>query len=835
METDHQLTISKILSYEENLVEKWDKENTYHINGISEKKKYYVLVMFPYPSGKVHMGHVRNYSLGDALARYKRLRGFHVLHPIGWDSFGLPAENAAIKNNIPPAEWTHSNIDAMRIQLKRMGFSYDWGREIATCTSRYYHWNQYIFLKFLEKGWAYKKEAWVNWCGKCSTVLANEQVVNGTCWRHENEKIQKKNLAQWFFKITGFADELLEAHASLNGKWPNRVLSMQKNWIGRSEGALVRFKVLGDSSLTVFTTRVDTIYGATYLALAPENPLLEKIRDETHRQQVEAFREKVLSMSEMERENPDHKEGIFTGLYAEHPLLDKKIPIYAANFVLPQYGTGAVMSVPAHDQRDFEFAKKYGLPIIQVIAPQKNEDSAEPISLKEAFTQDGFLINSNEHTNMTSQEAREKITQKLTSENSGEPKTEYRIRDWLISRQRYWGTPIPVVYCEACGVVPLNAEDLPVLLPEDVAFDQNKNPLTDHTDFLSTDCPKCGGEARRETDTMDTFVDSSWYFLRYVSPDENKSPVDKSMAEYFMPVDHCIGGIEHANMHLLYARYFMRALNRLDMVKGSEPFASLLTQGMVLKDGKAMSKSLGNVVEPDELIEKYGADTLRVFSLFAAPAEKDLDWSEFAVEGSFRMIKRLYRFVEEKRTSAGLRFTAHGPKTSLSQERSFRLMQETHAVIKMLTEEMERLSYNTSIARLMEMLNFYYLHYFDLNKDGFEPQEEDVLSFSISSFLTMLMPFAPFVSWELLSRMGMKKEEELSWPAFDEKYLIKNQMTIVIQINGKTRGQIEVGSSSKEEEILTLAKSEKKAAHHLAGKTIRRSIYVPKKLVNFVV
>ena len=674
-EQEYQLGIQDIREFEERWIRKWEAEKTYHIEGSSSKPfkpKYYVLVMFPYPSGKIHLGHVRNYSLGDVLSRYKRLRGFQVLHPIGWDSFGLPAENAAIKNNIAPAKWTSSNMNAMRSQLKRVGLSYDWRREIATCKQDYYHWNQYIFLKFLEKGWAYKKEAWVNWCGECNTVLANEQVVDGTCWRHSEEKAVKKKLAQWFFKITEFAEELLQGHEELKNNWPNRVLAMQKNWIGKSQGTLIRFKMnsLVDSKidshqiLEVFTTRVDTIYGATYLAVAPEHPILAEMDSQIapeYRKKIQEFRKKVLAMSEIDRENPHSKEGVFTSLEAEHPLLSKKIPVYAANFVLPQYGTGAVMSVPAHNARDFEFAQTYGLPIIRVIAPKKNGIPDE--SLKEAFTQDGFLVNSEEHTGLSSQDARKKITEVLFKNEMGEGKTQYRIRDWLISRQRYWGTPIPMIYCDACGVVPAREEDLPVLLPEDVDFSGNTNPLTAREDFLNVKCPQCRSKAVRETDTMDTFVDSSWYFLRYISPHEKNAPVDQKEANYFMPVDQCIGGIEHANMHLLYARYFTRALNRLKIIDQKEPFTRLLTQGMVLKEGKAMSKSRGNVVDPDELIEKYGADTIRVFSLFAAPAEKDLDWSEFAVEGSFRMIRRLYRFVENKRnTLNGFSFVTQPPE-----------------------------------------------------------------------------------------------------------------------------------------------------------------------------
>ena len=852
----YQLGIQEIHRFEEGLIEKWEKEKTYHVHyhtkNASSKPKYYVLVMFPYPSGKIHMGHIRNYSLGDTLSRYKRLRGFQVLHPIGWDSFGLPAENAAIKHNVAPSEWTSSNINAMRSQLKRMGFSYDWDREIATCLENYYHWNQYIFLKFLEKGWAYRKEAWVNWCSKCDTVLANEQVVGGACWRHSEEKVKKKKLAQWFFRITEFAEELLQGHEELKDNWPGRVLSMQKNWIGKSQGAFIYFKISSNRTLKVFTTRADTIYGATYLAVAPEHSILsEEPIDPKYKKKIREFCEKVLSMPEIDRENPDLKEGVFTGLEAEHPLLPKKIPIYAANFVLPQYGTGAVMSVPAHDTRDFEFAQKYDLPVIQVIVSHQDGSVKEP--LKEAFTEDGFLIHSEEYTGLSSREARQKITRHLSDNDLGEEKTQYRIRDWLISRQRYWGTPIPVVYCDTCGVVPVREEDLPIPLPQDANFSGSTKPLAARKDFLNVECPKCQSKAIRETDTMDTFVDSSWYFLRYLSPHEKNALINQQEADHFMPVDQCIGGIEHANMHLLYARYFTRALNRLNIIRQKEPFTKLLTQGMVLKEGKAMSKSLGNVVDPDELIAKYGADTIRVFSLFAAPPEKDLEWSEFAVEGSFRMIRRLYCFVEKLRDRLerpGFSFVTRPPEIEPSDEPDFKLMQQTYLTIKNVTGDMERLSYNTCIAYLMEMLNFYYLHYFDFDPEeshssdinqkkgqAFDSKTIQTLSFSVSSFLILFSPFAPFISLELLTRMGLINEEQLEWPEVQEKYLVKDRMLIVIQINGKVRDQLEVEASvtQDKDKIVESALSQEKIIHHLQGRSIQRSIYVPQKLVNFVV
>ena len=842
-EKEFQLNIKKIHEYEEKWISHWEVNKTYHISGLPEKKKYYILVMFPYPSGKIHMGHVRNYSLGDVLARYKRLRGYQVLHPIGWDSFGLPAENAAIKNNIAPARWTYSNIDTMRSQLKRMGFSYDWGREITTCSKEYYHWNQYIFLQFLKKGWAYKKKAWVNWCEKCSTVLANEQVVDGACWRHEDTGVQKKVLSQWFFKITDFANDLIEDHSIIENGWPDRVLSMQKNWIGKSKGALVEFKLSSKSrqlvskesphKIKIFTTRLDTIFGASYLAVAPEHSVLKYLTSEEYIKRVDEFRDKTLSLSEVDRENPNLKEGVYTGLDVEHPFTKEELPVYAGNFVLPQYGTGAVMAVPAHDQRDFEFASKYRLRIKLVISPEKEELPAKEIS--GAFIEDGFLHQSGKYNSLSSSQARDKMVRDLKELHLGEEKVQYRLRDWLISRQRYWGTPIPIIYCPTCGRIPVSEKDLPVELPQDVDFTGSTNPLKYRKDFIEVDCHRCGCMAKRETDTMDTFVDSSWYFIRYTSPAKDISFLNKKAVDCFMPVDQCIGGIEHTNMHLLYARYFTKAFYSLGLVKTKEPFLRLLTQGMVLKEGKGMSKSLGNVVDPDELIQKYGADTIRIFSLFAAPPEKDMEWSEFAVKGSYRMIKRVYYFITLLRNKLPqLSFSQRHPVFQENDLRKKQLLGFTHRTIKEVTQDIERFSFNTAIAKLMEMLNYLYEQYFDLPKVELD-KDIDVLSFSLTSFLILLSPFAPFISLEMLEKLGMKNSHECTWPLFQEQHIKAETFTLIIQVNGRLRDRLEVDISANKEDIISLARGREKIRSFLNKKSPKRSIYVPRKLVNFVI
>ncbi|MDH5721151.1 MAG: leucine--tRNA ligase [Spirochaetia bacterium] len=830
----YQLTAEKFTKYENHIIENWKVNKTYENKVNSNKEKYYCLVMFPYPSGRIHMGHVRNYTMGDVVARYKILKGFDVLHPMGWDAFGLPAENAAIKNQTPPAKWTYENISAMRKQLIRMGYSYDWSKEIATCKPGYYKWNQFIFLKMFEKGWAYKKKAPVNWCNECDTVLANEQVVDGCCWRHEKTAVEKKELSQWFFKITDFAEDLLDGHEKIKNGWPNRVLTMQKNWIGKSKGTKVLFKLEKGGELEIFTTRIDTLFGVSYMATAPEHPLLETVEYEKYKKDIFDFKNKISKMSDIDRENPDLKEGIFTGLYAIHPFTNEKIPVYAANFVLPQYGTGAVMAVPAHDQRDFEFAKKYNLPVKTVIFPNE-KTSALDENLTEAYTEYGILKNSGIFDNLTSEEALEKITKELASKNQGSFKIQYRLRDWLLSRQRYWGTPIPVVYCENCGLTAEKEENLPVILPENVKFDK-ASPLPQMKEFVDTKCPKCNGPAKRETDTMDTFIDSSWYFLRYLSARDDENIFSKETADKFLPVDQYIGGIEHANMHLLYSRYFTKALHKLNFIAHDEPFKNLLTQGMVIKDGAKMSKSLGNVVDPDLLIEKYGADTIRIFTMFAAPPEKDLDWSDSGVEGSYRFIKRIYRFIQPLTDKYNLTidFQSAGLK---GNQKETALIKLTHKTISVITDDLEKFSFNTAIARLMEYVNFLYADYFDDKDIEFTLKEVsiDVLSYSLSVFLTLLLPYAPFISVHFLTKMGLKSEDDLIWPSFNPDFIVEDKMKIVIQINGKLRDQIEIEKDASKENILISAKNAEKAKKFLEGKNIVKEIYVPGKLVNLVI
>ncbi|MDH5717260.1 MAG: leucine--tRNA ligase [Spirochaetia bacterium] len=832
---NYQLTAEKIQKYETAQTAKWEDENTYctHIN--SEKENYYCLVMFPYPSGRIHMGHVRNYTIGDVVARYKRQKGYNVLHPMGWDAFGLPAENAAIKNQTPPAKWTYSNINDMRSQLKRMGYSYDWEREVVTCSAEYYKWNQYIFLKMYEEGLAYKKKAPVNWCTECNTVLANEQVINGCCWRHEKTPVEKKELEQWFFKITEFADELLDGHNQLEKGWPNRVLSMQKNWIGKSTGTIAKFTLEKGEHLEIFTTRIDTVFGVSYMAVAPEHALLNTIEEEPHKTNIIEFKNKVARMSDIDRENPNLKEGIFTGLFAVNPFNNEKIPIYAANFVLPQYGTGAVMAVPAHDQRDFEFAKKYNLPIKPVIHPEGKEKLLEQ-DMKEAYTEHGILYNSQKYDTLKSKEAIEKMTQDLEDEKRGSFKIQYRLRDWLLSRQRYWGTPIPIIYCDNCGTVPAHEKDLPVKLPEDVTFVSASSVLPHIEDFVNTTCPKCEKEAKRETDTMDTFVDSSWYFARYLSPKDENAPVDEKTASKFLPVNQYIGGIEHANLHLLYSRFFTKVMKKLGLLKIDEPFLNLLTQGMVIKEGAKMSKSLGNIVDPDELVLKYGADTIRIFTMFAAPAEKDLDWSEKGVEGCFRFIKRIYRFIEPLVDDKNIKLNFNSPVMP-DKEKQAKLLRLTHKTIAVVSSDMENFSFNTAIARLMEYINFCYNDFYDEKDIKYAVTEasEEIISYGITSFLTLLFPFAPFISLYFLEKMGLKFEKDLNWPNYNPAYLEEDTMNIVIQINGKLRDQFEVKKDETKENIIKAAKNTDKIIKFLEGQSIIKEIYVPGKLVNLVV
>ena len=822
------------MRYDFNAIEKkwqkkWEDENAFAIKEDTSKPKYYALEMFPYPSGNLHMGHVRNYSIGDVVARYKTMQGFNVLHPMGWDSFGLPAENAAIKHGTPPAEWTWKNVDNMRSQLKRLGFSYDWNREVATAKEEYYKFTQWMFLQLFKNNLAYKKKSFVNWCPSCQTVLANEQVVNGRCERCKSE-VGKQDLEQWFFRITDYADKLLKDIDKLKG-WPDKVKSMQTNWIGRSEGAEIKFKVDGsDREMTVYTTRPDTIFGVSYMVIAPEHPIVEElIAGRPEEAACREFIKKVHGMSEIARSSTDtEKEGVFTGVYVINPLNNKKIPLYLANYVFLDYGTGIVMGVPAHDQRDFDFAKKYNLPIEIVVQPEGQNMKSE--DLTEAFAAEGIMENSGEFNGLNNREALKKITDYVEANGIGERKVNFRLRDWLISRQRYWGAPIPVVYCDKCGTVPIPESELPVRLPENVKFTgQGKSPLSECEEFMNTTCPKCGGKARRESDTMDTFVCSSWYYLRYCDPKNDKMPFDKEKTDYWMNVDQYIGGVEHAILHLLYARFFTKVLHDLGYVSCDEPFENLLTQGMVLKDGSKMSKSVGNVVSPEEIIEKYGADTARMFILFAAPPERDLDWNDTAVEGAYRFINRVWRAVDELKEYASDNAV---DMSSLNADEK-KLHFAVHASIKKVTEDFERFSFNTAISSVMELTNTLYQY-----KDSVKPENYDhaLIGEALRSAVVLLSPIVPHVTQEMWEMLG--KSENLfhtSWPKYDEKALVVSEVEVVVQINGKIRDKIMIAADLTPQQMQELAKENEKVKELTAGKQIVKIIAVPKKLINIVV
>ena len=792
-------------------------------------KKYYVLEMFPYPSGRLHMGHVRNYAIGDVLARFLRMRGYNVLHPMGWDAFGLPAENAAIKNNVHPAAWTYSNIEAMKKQQKAMGISYDWQREIATCDPDYYKWTQWLFLLLYKRGLAYKKHAAVNWCPNCSTVLANEQVEDGGCWRCGAE-VTLKDLEQWFFRITDYAERLLQDLKLLSG-WPERVCTMQENWIGKSEGVEVRFKVKdGTDEIPVFTTRPDTLYGVTYLVLAAEHPLVEKLTAGTEQEAaVRAFVEKTKKLNEVDRTSTEMvKEGVFTGAYCLNPVNGEEVPILVGNYVLMGYGTGAVMGVPAHDQRDFEFAQKYNLPLRVVITPPGQELTAD--ALTEAYVDDGLLINSAQFTGETSEAAKKKIAAYLAANNWGEAKVTYRLRDWLISRQRYWGAPIPILYCEQCGTVPVPEEQLPVILPEDVTFQAGgQSPLAVHEEFLSAVCPQCGGQARRETDTMDTFIDSSWYYFRYTDPHNAELPFTKAKGDAWVPVDQYIGGIEHAILHLLYSRFITKVLYDAGYTAAVEPFTRLLAQGMVNKDGAKMSKSKGNVVSPDEIIEKFGADTVRLFILFAAPPEKDLDWSDRGVEGSYRFLKRVWRLVD--RYAAVLQRA--GEQQAEADKSDQEMRRAVHTALKKVTEDIEeRFNFNTAISSIMEAVNAAY-SYMHEKEDNVHP---GIMKEALEILVLMLAPFAPHLGEELWQRLGHQPSVHLqSWPTFDHTALQVAEVEIVVQINGKVRDHLMVPTGLTREALQELALASEKIAQQVQDKQIVKVIAVPDKLVNVVV
>ena len=818
-------------SIEKKWQSKWLDENVYKTEMDEKRPKYYALEMFPYPSGNLHMGHVRNYSIGDVLARFKTMEGYNVLHPMGFDSFGMPAENAAIKHGVKPSDWTYSNIDNMKRQQREMGLSYDWDREVLTCRQDYYRWTQWIFQLFYKKGLAYKKKAYVNWCDTCGTVLANEQVEDGKCWRCDSEVV-KKDLSQWFLKITDYADELLKDLDKLQG-WPERVRIMQENWIGRSEGLEFELEVpaLGEK-IAAYTTRPDTVYGITFLALAAEHPLVEKIC-EANPEKAEAIRDFVKeaqNQSDIERTSSEsEKKGIGTGVYVVNPFNGNEAEIWVTNYVLADYGTGAVIGVPSEDQRDWMFATKYNLKKIITLQPKDRELKLEEMT--EAYVDKaGILVNSAEFNGMDIKSAMQGIMDKAEKEGFGKRRVNYRLRDWLISRQRYWGAPIPVIYCDDCGEVLVPEDQLPVQLPEDVKFEQGSvSPLAQSEAFVNCTCPKCGKPARRETDTMDTFICSSWYYLRYTDPHNDKMPFDKEKVNYWAPVDQYIGGIEHAILHLLYSRFFTKVLRDAGMLSFDEPFKRLLTQGMVLKDGSKMSKSKGNVVSPEEIIGKYGADTARLFILFAAPVDRDLDWSDEGVEGSFRFLKRVWRIIEifENQIKAGA--DEYDIKALTPEEKELRHV--LHVTLKKVTDDLgERFNFNTAISTIMELVNAFYKFQ---NNDKLNPGLAREVSVNL---IKMLAPFVPHITEELWAELGFEGSvHQQKWPKYDEAATQKDEVEIVLQINGKVRDRIMIPANISKEEMEQAAKDNQRVQELTEGKTIIKMICVPKKLVNIVV
>lgn len=805
---------------------KWKEEDIFKTVEDETKEKYYVLEMFPYPSGKLHMGHVRNYSIGDVIARFKTMKGFNVLHPMGWDSFGLPAENAAIKHGAAPSEWTWNNINEMRDQLCELGLAYDWDREVATCHPDYYKWMQWIFIQFYKKGLAYKKENPVNWCPSCQTVLANEQVVDGKCERCGAE-VGKKELSQWYFKITDYAERLLSNLDKLPG-WPEKVKTMQKNWIGKSIGAEVTFEIEDfDKGLDIFTTRPDTLYGVTYMVLAPEHPYLKDlVAGSEYESAVKAYVDKVQHMSDIERTSTtNEKTGQFIGRYAVNPVNGKKVPIYISDYVLMDYGTGAIMAVPAHDQRDFEFAKKFDLEIIPVV--DTDDPSIDVYNLKEAFAAEGNMINSEMFTGMNNQEAIVKIIDYLEEKGIGKKSINYRLRDWLISRQRYWGTPIPMIYCDECGWVPEKEENLPVMLPTDVEFTgKGESPLTTSKTFAKAVCPKCGKPARREMDTMDTFLDSSWYFLRYCDAQNDKEAFNLEKIKYWMSVDQYIGGVEHAILHLMYARFFQMALYDLGLVNTDEPFVNLLTQGMVIKDGKKMSKSIGNVVSPAEIIEKYGADTARLFILFAAPPERELDWSDKGVEGSYRFLNRVHRLVYEFAEKYKDVPESYELKSKADKDLAYAM---NYTIKKVSDDVGGRFNFNTAISSIMELVNEMYKY-----KEG--EVNAGLFGEAVKNLVLVLSPFTPHICEEMWEHLGhdsfIYKE---AWPVCDESALVKDTIEVVVQINGKVKEKMDVPANLNKAELEKLAMENEKVQTLTSGKNVVKVIAVPNKLVNIVV
>ena len=823
-------------SIEEKWQKLWAERRIFACEPDSSRPKYYVLEMFPYPSGNIHMGHVRNYSIGDVVARFRRMQGYNVLHPMGWDAFGLPAENAAIKHNIHPAKWTYANIDNMRAQLRRLGYSYDWRRELATCHPKYYKWEQLFFLRWLEKGLVYRKKAPQNWCPQCHTVLANEQVEEGRCWRCDTP-VEQKELTQWFLRITAYADELLEDLKKLEGGWPDRVLSMQRNWIGKSEGAEIVFPLDGrEGEIRVFSTRPDTVFGVTFMTLAPEHPLVESlIAGRENEGEIRAFIERTRNMDRLDRQSDAlEKDGVFTGAYCLNPFTGRRIPIWLGNFVLAEYGTGAVMAVPAHDQRDFDFARKFGLDMLVVI--QAEGERLDPSTMDKAWTEPGIMVNSGEFDGISNEKGKELVVKALESMGRGGKTVNWRLRDWNISPQRFWGAPIPVVYCEECGMVPVPEQELPVLLPLDAQpLPDGRSPLPHLDSFVHTVCPRCGRPAKRETDTMDTFVESSWYFARFTDARNDSGAFDKKALSYWLPVDQYIGGVEHAILHLLYSRFFTKVLRDFGFYPADleEPFSNLLTQGMVLKDGSKMSKSKGNVVDPTDMIDRYGADTVRLFCLFAAPPERDFDWSDTGIEGSSRFLNRIWRLFVELRPHLEATAACSSTETCAAVPAARELRLREHATVRKVGEDIgNRYQFNTAIAAVMELVNSLYLAKDELTAS---PEGREALSSAMATVLTLLYPITPHMCEELWQDLGHSDSlAEERWPQWQESALKRDMITVVLQVNGKLRGKIEVPAEASREEAEKLALGDESVRRHIDGLTVRKVVVVPGKLVNVV-
>jgi len=835
-------------SVESKWFDRWQQDPAlYSAESASTKPKYYVLEMLPYPSGALHMGHVRNYAIGDALARYMWMNGYNVLHPMGWDSFGLPAENAAIKNNTPPRQWTLANIANMKAQMKRLGFAYDWSREVTTCFPEYYRWNQWFFLKMYERGLAYRKKSLVNWCPKCCTVLANEQVVGGNCWRHEDTPVEQRELEQWFLRITNYADELLRDLEKLEG-WPEKVRTMQRNWIGRSQGALVHFELGGSvgaagSKITVFTTRIDTIYGATSLQLAPQHPIVADMvaKNPDLRTKVDQLIAEQRKAKEVGDIGAIEKHGVFTGRYAKNPFNQEPLPIWVANYILMDYGTGAIMSVPAHDDRDYDFAKKYKLPVRVVVLPLSPGDGDETVMDPPLpfVAEDGLIVNSGQFSGLTSQQALKAMAEFAEKNGFGKPTVTFRLKDWGVSRQRYWGTPIPILYCEKDGIVPVPEKDLPVILPDNVDVTlTGGSPLASVPEFLNATCPKCGGTARRETDTMDTFVDSSWYFYRYTDAKNDRAPFDSATAAYWFGdrgIDQYIGGVEHAILHLIYSRFWTKVMRDMGMVKNSEPVERLFTQGMVIKDGAKMSKNLGNVVSPDDMVARFGADAARLYSLFAAPPDRDLDWQDSGIEGIRRFIGRVYTFFRQDPILAGTYTPGYAPHDLSPEVRA--ILRKLHQTIRRITEDFKgRWHFNTSVAALMELLN-------ELNgaheifRDGSSAVAPKAFRAEVQrTFVLLLAPFAPYLAHELWESLGEKENLlKARWPKYDAALAKEEEVEIPVQVNGKLRGRVLVPADADEALVKERALADEKVKAAIAAKQIVKVIFVPGKLLNLVV